>query len=178
MQLTVSGRGTESFHSCPARRVLLSGDSATLKSDLAGLPAGTELVLVGTTQNNNADASLDTTSIGGTNYSSYSAAWQPQGYAAIGVSGATAGSAYENYYLSGDLGKAYQQNSFANGILAKDGSGNYNFHAANNVQFEVYPNNPTFSTSTVSISYNTGSTLTLLLRLAPRMAFGSWSWIE
>jgi hypothetical protein len=138
------------------------GDSATLKSDLAGLPAGTELVIVGTTQNNNADASLDTTSIGGTNYSGYSAAWQPQGYAAVGVSGATAGSAYENYYLSGDVGKAYQQNSFANGILAKDGNGNYNFHAANNVQFEVYPNNPTFSNSTVSISYNTGSTLTLL----------------
>ena len=60
MQLTVSGRGTESFHSCPARRVYCPGDSATLKSDLAGLPAGTELVLVGTTQNNNADASLDT----------------------------------------------------------------------------------------------------------------------
>jgi len=137
------------------------GDSATLKSELAGLTAGAEIVLVGTTEHNNADSSLDTTSIGGTNYSSYPATWQPQGYAAIGVSGAAPGSAYENYYLSGDIGKAYQQNPFANGLLAADGSGNYNFHAANNAQFEVYPNNPSFSTSMVSIN-NGGSTGTWL----------------
>ena len=84
------------------------GDASTLKSDLAGLTKGTELVLVGTTLNNNADAGLDTTSIGGTNYSA-SNSWKPMGYAAIGVSGAAPGSAYESYYIASDVGKAYRQ---------------------------------------------------------------------
>ncbi len=44
-------------------------DAANLKSKLATLTAGAELVLVGTTENNNADSGLDTTGIGGTNYS-------------------------------------------------------------------------------------------------------------
>ena len=126
---------------CPA-------DAATLKNDLAGLTQGAEIVLVGTTVYNNADAGLDTTAIGGTNYSSYPASWQPQGYAAIGVSGAAPGSAYESYYLPGDVGKAYQTKPFANGLLAVDQYSNYNFHAGNNLQFEVYPNDPNIGTST------------------------------
>ena len=131
-----------------------ASDSTTLKNDLAGLTQGTEIVVVGTTLNNNADAGLDTTSIGGTNYSSYPAAWQPQGYAAIGVSGAAPGSAYENYYLASDLGKGYWTPPSANGLLAVDQYGNYNFHAGNNIQFEVYPNNPNTGTSNVFINYN------------------------
>jgi len=138
-----------------------ANDSTSLKSYLAGLSQGTELVLVGTTGNNVADSALDTSGIGGADYSKYQAAWQPQGYAAIGVPGAQPGSAYENYYLAGDVGKPYQRTPFANGILAVDGSGYYNFHAANNAQFEVYPNNPLFSASSVAIS-NNGSTLTWL----------------
>ncbi len=126
-----------------------ASDSTTLKNKLASLTQGAEIVLVGTTLYNNVDAGLDTTSIGGTNYSSYPDAWQPQGYAAIGISGATPGSAYENYYLAGDLGKAYQTNPSANGLLAVDQYGNYNFHAGNNVQFEVYPNDPQYGTSAV-----------------------------
>jgi hypothetical protein len=128
------------------------GDSGSLKTKFAGLQAGAEIVLVGTTLNNNADSGLDTTAIGGTNYSSYSAAWQPQGYAAIGVSGAAPGSAYESYYLPGDVGKAYQTNPFAKGLLAVDGNNNYNFHAGNNIQFEVHPNDPDGGTSFVFVA--------------------------
>jgi len=135
----------EDGYMCPA-------DAGTLKSDLAGLTKGTEIVLVGTTQYNNADTDLDTTGIGGTNYSSYPSASQPQGYAAIGVSGAAPGSAYESYYIASDVGKAYQTNPFANGLLAKDQYANYNFHAGNLVQFEVYPNNPLYGTSSVFTS--------------------------
>ena len=127
-------------------------DSTALKNDLAGLTQGAEIVLVGTTLYNNADPSLDTTSIGGTNYSSYPAAWQPRGYAAIGVSGAAPGSAYESYYLPGDVGKAYLTSPFANGLLAVDQYGNYNFHAGNNIQFEVYPNDPDGGTSFVFVA--------------------------
>jgi len=135
----------EDGYLCPA-------DAGTLKSDLAGLTKGTEIVLVGTTEYNNADSGLDTTGIGGTNYSSYPSAWQPQGYAAIGVSGAAPGSAYESYYLASDVGQAYQTNPFANGLLVKDQYANYNFHAGNLVQFEVYPNNPLYGTSSVFTS--------------------------
>lgn len=127
------------------------GDASTLKSDLAGLTKGTELVLVGTTLNNNADAGLDTTSIGGTNYSA-SNSWKPMGYAAIGVSGAAPGSAYESYYIASDVGKAYQANPFAKGLLGVDQYGNYNFHAGDDIQFEVYPNDPDGGTSLVFVA--------------------------
>ena len=54
--------------------------------------------------------------------------------------------------LPADVGKAYQTNPFANGLLAKDQYANYNFHAGNLVQFEVYPNNPLYGTSSVFTS--------------------------
>lgn len=127
-------------------------DAGTLKSDLAGLTVGTEIVLVGTTVNNTADAGLDTTSIGGTNYSSPNV-WEPMEYAAIGVSGAAPGSAYESYYISPDLGTAYWTSPFANGFLAVDVNGNYNFHAGDNLQFEVSPL-PSDGSAFVAISYN------------------------
>ena len=126
---------------------MCASSSADLKSKLAGLTKGAEIVLVGTTLYNNADAGLDTTAIGGTNYSTYGAEWQPQGYAAIGISGANAGSAYESYYLASDVGKAYMQDPFANGLLAVDQHSNFNFHAGNNMQFQVFPNDPTFTNS-------------------------------
>ncbi len=90
----------------------------------------------------------------------YPNSWQPMGYAAIGVSGAAPGSAYESYYISTDVGKAYQTNPSANGLLAADQNGNYNFHAGNNVQFEVYPNNPEAGASLVRTSLPTGETST------------------
>ncbi|MGA7559847.1 MAG: hypothetical protein WBW12_13075, partial [Terriglobales bacterium] len=157
-QVVVLNRQTptqEDGYMCPA-------DATALKSDLAGLTKGTEIVLVGTTQYNNADAALDTTAIGGTNYSSYPASWQPQGYAAIGVPGAAPGSAYESYYLASDVGKSYQQNPSAQGLLSIDSNSNYNFHAGNNLQFEAYPNNPNLGTSTFTVSYYGASTLQML----------------
>ena len=120
---------------------ICAADGATLKSDLAGLAKGTEIVLVGTTLYNNADSTLDTTGIGGTNYSSPNIL-QPMGYAAIGISGAAPGSAYESYYVSADIGKPYLRTPFANGLLAEDQNDNYNFHAGDNVQFQAYPNDP------------------------------------
>lgn len=125
-------------------------DSSDLTSKLSSLAngpqKGAEIVLVGTTEGMNADSSLNTTSIGGTNYPAAAANLRPVplGYAAIGVPGASAGTAYESLYVQGDIGKAYQTNPFAEGLLTKDQNNNYNFHPANNVQFEVYPNDPAF----------------------------------
>jgi hypothetical protein len=148
-QVVVLNRATpmqEDDYMCPR-------NAAELKSDLAGLTKGTEIVLVGTTVNNNVDSGLDTTSIGGTNYL-LPWNWQPMGYTAIGISGAAPGSAYESYYVSSDLGKPYMKVPFADGVLAKDQNYNYNFHAGNNLQFEVYPNNPNNGTSNVFINYS------------------------
>lgn len=130
---------------------LCATSAADLKTKLTALPKSTELVLVGTTLNNNADAGLDTTAIGGTDYSAYPAKFQPQGYAAIGVPGAAVGSAYESYYVPADLGTAYWRPPFADGILAQDGA-NYNFHAGHDIQFEVYPNNPNTDNSNVYVA--------------------------
>ena len=136
----------EDAYMCPA-------DAGTLKQDLAGLAKGAEIVLVGTTWLHNADAGLDTTSIGGTNYSNYSASWQPLGYAAIGVSGAAAGSAYEDFYLPTEIGWPYTRIPFATGMLAQDENSNYNFHAGGKLQFEIYPNSVNGSTA-LFINYN------------------------
>ncbi|MGD0125139.1 MAG: hypothetical protein ABSF46_07275 [Terriglobia bacterium] len=134
---------------------LCPSDSTALKSDLNGLTPGAEIVLVGTTLYNNADAGLDTRGIGGTNYGVPPGLFNPpQGYAAIGVSGAAPGSAYESYYLASDLGKPYLKIPFANGLLVEDQFLNYNFHAGGNLQFEVYPNNPNTGNSNVYISEN------------------------
>jgi len=170
-QVVVLNRATpmrEDGYMCPS-------DAATLKSDLANLPKGTEIVLVGTTFNNNVDAGLDTTSIGGTNYL-IPFNWQPMQYAAIGISGAEAGSAYESYYISSDLGMPYMKAPFANGVLAKDQNYNYNFHAGNSVQFEVYPNDPDYGTSAVftSMSSSSGNSTVLGWFPAPGSSDGFW----
>ena len=151
-------------------------DAASLKSRLATLNQGTELVLVGTTEGNNADTGLDTTSIGGTNYSAPNS-WQPVGYVAIGVSGAAPGSAYESYNIASDVGKAYQTNPLANGLLAVDQNGNYNFHAGDNVQFEVYPNNPESGTSLVRTSLSTGDTSKVYTWFNPPGPEGNGFWL-
>ena len=155
---------------------MCASSSADLKSKLAGLTKGAEIVLVGTTLYNNADAGLDTTAIGGTNYSTYGAEWQPQGYAAIGVSGANAGSAYESYYLASDVGKAYMQDPFANGLLAVDQHSNFNFHAGNNMQFQVFPNDPTFTNSAflTAVSTSPRNTLVSAWQPPPGSANGFW----
>ena len=133
---------------------MCAADSATLKNDLAGLANGTEIVLVGTTLNNNADAGLDTTAIGGTDYSQ-PGSWQPMGYAAIGVPGAAPGSAYEDYDVSADRFLSVFRVPQASGILALDQNSNYNFHPGENLQFQVYPNNPNWDgQSTLFVNFN------------------------
>jgi len=176
VHVALSNRTPEPADSSRGGRYYCDDSAAAVKTRLAGLTKGAEIVLVGTTLNHNADAGLDTTSIGGTNYSSYPASWQPQGYAAIGVSGAAPGSAYESYYLAGDVGKAYQTNPFANGLLAMDLNGNYNFHAGNNIQFEIYPNNPAPAPQTSLLQR--ARPFMVGTRLPDRTAFGFWSWIE
>src|SRR5262249_39550544 len=84
--------------------------STSLKTYLTSLPK-TDLVIVGTTFFNNAASGLDTSSIGGTDYTKYPSSTYPQGYAVIGVPGASAGSAYESYYIAADTAPL-QRNPF------------------------------------------------------------------
>ena len=141
----------------PVEKIAYSclGDSASLKSYLSGLNAGKEIVIVGTTQGKNADGNLDTTGIGGRDYTKTSD--RPLGYAAIGVPGAATGSAFESYYTTSEVGKLFRRDPAANGLLAKDQNANYNFHPGTNVQFEVIPNNPQHSNRS-TFSYNDGTT--------------------
>src|SRR6202041_2346809 len=87
-----------------------------------------DLVAVGTVLGSNADAVLDTTPIGGTNYTvGVDGGGAPNGYMAIGVGGAAGGQAYENYYTN----KTASVLPFATGMLVEDVNGNYNFQSAN-----------------------------------------------
>ena len=117
-------------------------DGATLKSDLAGLAKGTEIVLVGTTLYNNADSTLDTTGIGGTNYSASRIFCSQWDTLRLEYREQRPEVLTKSYYVSADIGKPYLRTPFANGLLAEDQNDNYNFHAGNNVQFQAYPNDP------------------------------------
>jgi Big-like domain-containing protein len=101
-----------------------------------------DLVMVGTVLGSNADAVLNTTFIGGTNYTvGVAAGAAPNGYMAIGVGGAGGGQAYENY----DTNKTASVPPFATGMLVEDVNGNYNFQSANAEEFWVSPNDPAYS---------------------------------
>ena len=79
-----------------------------------------DLVIVGTTYQHTAGSGLNTTAIGGTDYSKSSAGNLPQGYMAIGVGGAASG-ASESFYLSSWLKDDPDWGSYLpqlNGILA------------------------------------------------------------
>jgi hypothetical protein len=100
-----------------------------------------DLVVVGTVLGSNADAVLDTTPIGGTNYTvGVAGGAAPNGYMAIGVGGAAGGQAYENYYTN----KTASVLPFATGMLVEDVNGNYNFQSANAEEFWVSPNDPAY----------------------------------
>ncbi len=126
-------------------------DSATLTSVLSNTGNITyqNIVIVGTTPGSHAPANLDTSLIGGTNYSKTTAALYPIGYVMIGVGGAPTGSGFENYYTSSDLPIQYA--AFATGSLVSDGEGNYNFHPGDNRPFLVSPNNASAGTSLITI---------------------------
>ncbi|MBV9678113.1 MAG: hypothetical protein JO185_17375 [Acidobacteriaceae bacterium] len=118
------------------------GDDASFASALAALNPSDptqkpDLVIAGTTWYNNAGAKLNTTSIGGTDYSKYASADQPLGYMIIGVPGAAAGSAYETYYVSSNDNSHGDYNPRLNGILAIDSNDNYNFFEYDAVPYSV-----------------------------------------
>lgn len=133
-------------------------DVATLKQMLADrskVPANS-LVIAGTTQGHLAPASLDTTAIGGTDFSKTSDGFYPKGYVAIGIPDAAPGTAYENYYTGTDLPQAIGGYApWAHGTLAYDGAGHYNFISADNRPFSVTPNDRIAGTSVISIGSQT-----------------------
>lgn len=113
--------------------------TADLISYLAGLDS-TDLVIVGTTPTGGAMPSdLDTSSIGGTNFAakSFSGGAAPQLYMVIGVPGATAGTAYENYDLTATSDAPHQYWPFLNGTLELDTNGYYNFMPGDERTFSV-----------------------------------------
>lgn len=98
-----------------------------------------DLVVVGTTLLHNAGSDLDTTDIGGTDYSKSPAALRPQGYMIIGIGGASGG-ASESYYLSSWLNDDLDPNTYLpqlNGLLTTDADNNYVFHPTNNTVYSV-----------------------------------------
>jgi hypothetical protein len=117
------------------------GSAGDLKDYLHGLASssnGTELVAVGTCEHYNADAGLDTTDIGGSNYSGVAVANLPLGYAAIGVPGAPAGTAYEDFYTTGDHN--WQMPFVSGNLVSSSSNPNYNFMAGDSVVFEAHSN--------------------------------------
>jgi hypothetical protein len=112
-------------------------NSAAVKQYLSALTAN-DLVILGSNWETAPDAGLDLTAIGGSNWpgkpgdGSY-----PAGMFAIGTPGATAGSAYQAYYVSRS---GYEQvNVFAKGVLQEDAYGNYNFQSSDVAEFTVSP---------------------------------------
>lgn len=112
---------TETSYACYA-------DDATLTSALKGSTLSGALVIVGTTKGQTAGPALDTSPIGGTQYtsSSYPAASYPQSYMAIGIGGANAGTIYESYSVSGTNNGGYLAQ--LSGTFAEDPYSRYNFY--------------------------------------------------
>ena len=84
----------------------------------------TDLVVFGTTPNHTALSGLDTSGLGGTNYTKADAVHYPQQYIILGVKGATAGTAHESYRVAQDP----QTSNFPNltGTMLQDSNNNYN----------------------------------------------------
>jgi hypothetical protein len=106
---------------------------------LASLPKG-EIVIVGSNYGQTPDNSvqpIDTTAIGGTNYTS---GWAPTSYMVIGASGAAPGTAFEPHDTAG-LTSGWAS---ARGILQEDANGDYNFFSGDGdfVRYAVVPNAP------------------------------------
>jgi len=130
--------------------------TSNLKDFLTTDVASTDLVIVGTTQIGTADATLDTSLIGGKVFGCganpapancgkpgyVSSNDIPVSYLAIGVGGATPGSAYESYDTT-TSGSNETFLAFATGMLMEDVNGNYNFQSSGPVEYTVSPNDPT-----------------------------------
>ncbi len=139
-------------------------DAPSLGAYLKTLTAD-EVVIVGTNWLHNADANLDTSAIGGTNWSATAQTNQyyPRGYVAIGAGGAAPGSAYENFF-SDNMGP---NDPYANGVFSEDANGNYNFQPSDAYEYIVNP-----------ATQNAGglSSVTLLnVRALPRYKDFTWA---
>ncbi|MBS1849896.1 MAG: Ig-like domain repeat protein [Acidobacteria bacterium] len=99
----------------------------------------TRIVVVGTLHDESSDNQLDTSFIGGQDHTKDS--HPPTGYIAIGVPGAAAGTAYENYAVD-TKGDAYYNTPmwpFATGVVQEDPNGNYNFESTDIREYWVDP---------------------------------------
>ena len=114
-----------------------SSTTADLNAFLAQRDS-TDLVITGSVWQSNADGTLDTSTIGGTNYSTLPSDSQAQGYMAIGTGGAQPGQAYESYWAP----KTGAVDPFALGMLNEDMNGNYNFRSSETVEYIASPNDP------------------------------------
>lgn len=113
-------------------------DSPSLSTYLKTLDS-TMLVIASTTPETPiATPQLDTTAIGGTNYSSTPSGSYPRSYAVIGVPGAAPNTAWESFDLFGDKPMPYSP--WAAGMLVEDAFGNYAYHPGGNASFYVSPN--------------------------------------
>jgi hypothetical protein len=113
-----------------------------------------DLIVFGTTPSNFAFHDLNTSDIGGTDYSTL---WKsnpslyPEYYIILGVKGADAGSAQENYLVSGTWDTPYTYYPTLGGTLMQDGSGNYNYAQSGEKDFQIISG----STPSVQIGWQT-----------------------
>lgn len=143
-------------------------DGQALKTYLKSLTSQ-DLVIVGTNLSHNTDAGkqtgyFDTSAIGGHIYNcsaclaagvAGASADIPLGYVAIGAGGATAGTAFENYYTGKDTTVTVPN---LNGMLLEDPWGNYNYQPAGAVEYTLNPAPQSVGgTATATISQLFGS---------------------
>jgi hypothetical protein len=154
-------------------------NSAALKTYLSGLNtagATSDLVIVGSNSGQSPDKGLDLTDIGGSLYGSANGFAYPAGIMAIGVPGATTGTAYQQWYNSATGYEA--ATPFADGTLQEDAFGNYNFQSSEVVEFTVSPNDPANlspnTTSVITIKYPTLSGTNEYDYLPPAGNNGFW----
>jgi hypothetical protein len=115
-----------------------AGEVLTNLADSIGTDLdATDLVILGTTAGNIVPKGFDTTSLGGTNYFNFPSNLYPQEYLIIGVPGANAGTAHENYDVTKGPDTPYQYDPFFAGTLMLDQNGNFNYAPGDNIPFQV-----------------------------------------
>ncbi len=104
-----------------------------------GRPLGSQdLVILGTAPGQTVPAGFDASSLGGTNYSQMPASDYPQAYVMVGVPGAAARTAYENFSIAPTASHPNAYNPSLNGTLMQDQNGNYNFLPSGDTAFQVH----------------------------------------
>ncbi|QOY87916.1 hypothetical protein [Paludibaculum fermentans] len=126
-------------------------ESASLKTYLAAR-SNAELVVVTTMEGRTAPAGLNTSAIGGNDYSATPATLSPSGYMIIGAGQTKAGQATENYYVETTAAAPFQYAPYLTGILLHDNNNYYAFHPSEMATFTVSPNDPSRSKSVVQIN--------------------------